>query len=245
MASNVPPMPGAAGVPAPKKTSPVVWVLLGCGVFVVLIAAGMMVAGLFIAHKVKQAGFDTDLMARHPELAAVKMAVAVNPDAEIVSIDEDKSIVSIRDKKTGKVITLNFDDIKKGKWSLESEGQKVQIEGDKGSMVVSSSEGTTRFGTGAVKLPNWFRAYPGANPQGLSSQGSNGSAGTFGFKTNDPQEQVASFYEDELKKAGLTVETLKHPGGAILSAEGSGRKAVVTIASEGSGTAVNGTFEEK
>jgi hypothetical protein len=249
MASNVPPMPGAAGAPAPKKTSPVVWILAGCGVLVVLIAVVLMVGGLFIAHKVRQAGFDSELIQRHPELAAVKMMVAANPNAELVSIDENRGIVSIRDKKTGKVVTLNFEDIKKGRMSLEQDGQKVSIEGhgegDTGSVVVNSPEGTAVFGGGAVKLPAWFPAYPGAKAQGFSTQGASGSAGGFGFKTSDSPDQVATFYEDELKKAGLRVDVTKHSGGAILSAEAGARKVVVNVMADGSGASVNGTFEEK
>jgi hypothetical protein len=250
MASNVPPMPGAAGAPvAPKKTSPVVWVLLGCGVLVVLIAAGLMVAGLFVAHKVRQAGFDSELIQRHPELAAVKMMVAANPDAELVSIDENRGVVSIRDKKTGKVVTLNFEDIKKGRMTLEADGQKVSIEGhgqgDTGSVVVNSPEGSATLGAGAVKLPAWLPAYPGTKAQGFSTQGASGSAGGFGFKTGDSPDQVATFYSDELKKAGLKVELMKHPTGAILNAEAGSRKAVVNVMADGSGASVSGTFEEK
>ena len=80
MASNVPPLPPppppGAGLPAPKKVSPVVWILGGCAVLVFLGVAAMTVGGLFIAHKVKQAGLDPDLMQKHPEVAVVKMIVA-------------------------------------------------------------------------------------------------------------------------------------------------------------------------
>lgn len=249
MASNVPPMPGAAGAPAPKKTSPVVWILAGCGVLVVLIAGALAVGGFFIAHKVKQAGLDSELLQKHPELAAVKMMVAMNPNAELLNIDEDRGIVSIRDKRTGKVITMNFEDIKKGRLTLEEDGKKVSIEGhgegDTGSVVVNSPEGTASFGAGAVKLPSWLPAYPGAAAQGFSSQGASGSAGGFGFKTSDSLDQVVRFYEDGLKTAGLAVDVTKHAGGAMLSGEAGTRKAVIHVLADGSGAAVNGTFEEK
>ena len=177
MASNVPPLPPPppppAGLPAPKKVSPVVWILGGCAVLVVLAVAAMMIGGLFIAHKVQQAGLDPDLLQKHPELAVVKMMVAANPDAELVSIDESRGIVTVRDKKTGKTVTMNFEDIKRGKMSFESEGKKVEMEGhgegDTGSFTVKTDEGTAKFGAGAVKMPAWLPAYGGVSVQGFVS----------------------------------------------------------------------------
>lgn len=254
MASNVPPLPPppppGAGLPAPKKVSPVVWILGGCAVLVFLAVAAMTVGGLFIAHKVKQAGIDPELMQKHPELAAVKMMVAVNPDAELVSIDEDKGIVTVRNKKTGETVTMNFEDIKNGKLSFESGGQKVllqgQGQGDTGSFTVSTDKGTAKFGAGAVKLPAWLPAYGGATVvQGFSSQAAGGSAGTFSFKTADGTDKLIAFYKDALEKAGFTVESMQHPGGALLSGRAGGRSALVNVMADGSGSTVTGTFEDK
>jgi hypothetical protein len=96
-----------------------------------------------------------------------------------------------------------------------------------------------------VKLPAWLPAYSGAKPEGFSTEGTSGSAGGFGFKTSDSAGKVAAFYDDELKKAGFKVEVTTHASGAILNAESGTRKAVLNITADGSGAAVNGTFEEK
>lgn len=253
MASNVPPMPPppppGAGLPAPKKVSPVVWILGGCAVLVFLAVVVVMIGGLFIAHKVKQAGLDPELLQKHPELAVVKLMVAANPDAELVAIDEDKGIVTVRDKKTGKTVTMNFEDIKKGKMTFESEGKKVEMEGhgegDTGSFTVKTDEGTAKFGAGAVKLPAWLPAYGGASVQGFSSQTSGGSAGTFSFKANDTFDKVVEFYKDALQKAGFTVEVMQHPGGALLTGRTGGRTATINVVTDGSGSTVSGTFEDK
>jgi len=256
MASNVPPMPpppppGApgAGLPAPKKVSPVVWILGGCAVLVFLAVAAVTVGGLFIAHKVKQAGFDPELMQKHPELATVKMMVAVNPDAELVNIDEDRGIVTVRNKRTGETVTMNFEDIKKGKISFESGGKKVELQGqgqgDTGSFTVKSDQGTATFGAGTVKMPAWLPAYGGSTVQGFSSQTANGSGGTFSFKTGDATDKVIAFYKDALEKAGFTVDSMQHPGGALLSGRAGGRSATVNVMAEGSGSTVTGTFEDK
>ncbi len=271
MASNIPPLPPGPGgplpggppppygapvppgapmpAPAPKKVSPIVWILGGCAVLVVLGALAVTLGGLFIFHKVKQAGLDPDLLERHPELAVVKMMVAANPDAELVSVDEDRGVITVRDKKTGKTITANFEDIKNGKFTLESEGKKVEIQGqgqgDTGSVTVKTDEGTAKFGAGAVKLPSWLPAYSGASMQGMSSQSAAGSMGTFSFTTSDASDKVIAFYKDALEKSGLKVETMQHPAGAVLTGEGGGHKATISVMSQGGNSTVNGTFEDK
>ena len=254
MASNVPPMPPpppppAAGLPAPKKVSPVVWILGGCAVLAFLVVAAVMIVSFVVVHKVKQAGLDPELLQKHPELAVVKMMVAANPDAELVNIDENRGIVTVRDKKTGKTVTMNFQDIKNGKMSFESEGKKVEMEGhgegDTGSFTVKTDEGTAKFGAGAVKMPAWLPAYGGASVQGFSSQSAGGSAGTFSFKASDPFDKVIEFYKEALQKAGFTVEVMQHPGGALMTGRTGGRTATVNVIAEGGGSSVSGTFEDK
>ncbi len=250
MASNVPPMPPvppvppAAGLPAPKKVSPVVWILGGCAVLVFLGVLAASLGGFLFVHKLKQAGFD-----KHPEVAIVKMMVAANPNAELVNIDEDRGIVTVRDRRTGQTVTLNFEDIKKGKMSLESEGKKVELEGhgqgDTGSFTVKSDQGTAKFGVGAVQMPAWLPAYAGANVQGFSTQNAGGTGGTFTFKSNDAPDKVIAFYKDALGKAGLTVEAMSLPSGALLTGRAGGRTAAINVVAEGGGSAVSGTFEDK
>jgi hypothetical protein len=250
MAGNASPMPPPpAGGPAPKKVSPVVWILGGCAVLVVLFVVALTLGGLFIAHKARQAGLDPELIQKHPELAIVKMAVAANPNAEIVAIDENKGIVTVLDKKTGKTVTMNFEDIKRGKLRFESEGKRVELEGqgqgETGTVTVRTDEGTTKFGAGGVQMPSWLPAYGGASPQGFSSQSAAGSTGGFNFKTAEAPEKVIAFYKDALAKAGLTIDTMQYPGGTLLTGKGGGRTATVHVTVEGSSTAVSGTFQDK
>jgi hypothetical protein len=247
MATNVPPVP-PQGAPTPKKISPIVWILIaiaGLCMFVVIAVAAL---GFFAYHKAKQAGFDISLLEKKPELAFIKMAVAANPDAELVSIDEGRGIATVKDKKTGKVVTMNFEDLRKGRISFSEGGRNVTIEtqgqGEQGSVAVTTEEGTTRIGAG-VKLPAWLPAYSGAKAEGVSALGAGGASGGFGFKTADAPDKVASFFETELKKGGFEVELTKHAAGAMLTATSGGRKAVLNILADGSGSAVNGSFEDK
>lgn len=52
-----PPLPPSGAAPQ-RKTNVLLWVLIGVGTLFVLFIVGLMAAGLFVAHKVKQASVD-------------------------------------------------------------------------------------------------------------------------------------------------------------------------------------------
>jgi hypothetical protein len=191
-----------------QKSSALVWILGGCGGLIVLAAITGGMTMYYLAHKAKQFAHG---MEKNPALAVAKMMAAVNPDVEVVSTDEDKGTITVRDKKTGKLLTMNLQDAQKGKFVFEQDGQKVEMqahgEGDKGSLELKSGDGSMKFGTDG-KMPDWLPAYPGSTPKGVfSMQSGKGSGGSFGLTTNDSIDQVVRYYEDALKKAGLTVKT--------------------------------------
>ncbi|HXU30448.1 MAG TPA: hypothetical protein VN851_07730 [Thermoanaerobaculia bacterium] len=167
----------------PKKTSPWVWVGVGCLVLLLLGCATCV----FIGYKAKQKfGSVAEDFQKNPELAGVKLAIQMNPDLELVSSDEAAKTVVVRDKKSGKEMTLNFEDIKNGKFSMEgSDGEKVNI------------------GGGTSNLPDWLPAYPGATA--TNSFSANGESTTM-LSTTDSSDQALTFYEEKLKEAGFTVE---------------------------------------
>lgn len=227
---------------AKKKTSPVVWVLAGCLGLIVIGAVILTVGGFFVARKVEQAG-------GNPAFAAAKLIAQMNPEVEVLESNEDKGTITVREKKTGKVITLDFRDIQKGRMVFTGEGgEKVEIggEGKSGSVEVKTREGTMRIGGGGeVNAPDWVPEYPGSRPEGaFESQGQEGEAGAYHFKTGDPVEQVAAFYEKALKGAGFEVQkNTMQAGGkstAILVAKDSGekREATVAVSQEEGGTQV-------
>ncbi|HVN06452.1 MAG TPA: hypothetical protein VMT86_18660 [Bryobacteraceae bacterium] len=97
------------GIPAPRRFSPLIWVL--AAMFGLFVLGG----GLVLVHQAKHAGVDARLMRNNPGLATAKLLAATNPDIEIISTDEDKGKVTIRQKSTGKVITVDLDKMKQGK----------------------------------------------------------------------------------------------------------------------------------
>jgi hypothetical protein len=247
----------APNLPAKRKTSPLVWILAAIAGIVVIFGLLLVAGGIFIFTKAKQAGLDPDLMRENPALAVAKMVAAVNPDVDIVDVDEGEGLITLRDKKSGKTVTVDFEQLKQGKISFESdEGERVTLEaegeGDVGSLRVESPEGTFQYGAASsAEMPGWMPAYPGAGVEGImSSQTPEGRGGAFSFTTSHPVEQVMKFYAEGLERAGLEVTTVhqggREPGGIVRGAdEERERNAMVIIGTDSDGTTVNVTFAEK
>ena len=250
-----PPQPPAAA-PASKKRSPLFWILGGCLVLIVVAGIIAVSTGVFIARK---AGLDPALMKQNPGLAVAKMMATMNPDIEVLSVDEDRGIIRVREKKTGKTMTMNLKDAQNGKIVFQDDQNKnveiqAQGEGEKASVEIRSSEGTMRMGASAAgQLPDWLPSYPGAEGAGtFGFSAENGNAGSCAFKTGDSVESVASFYEGALKNAGFVVQktTTQIPGKGsfimLMAANDNTRRNVhVTAASSEEGTTINLSFETK
>jgi hypothetical protein len=193
----------------PKKTSPWVWILGGCGVLVVLIVLALVATGLFVAKKVKDAGFDPTLMKKNPAVAVTKMMAAMNPDIEVMNVDEDRGVITVRDKKTGKSMTMNFEDVKKGKIVMKDDkGEEVTLQGSGGAgglLSMKSKDGSVNIG-GKWNPPSWVPTYPGATVSASASgQDAEQSGGAGFFETSDSLEKVLDYYEHELKGQRMQV----------------------------------------
>ena len=248
-----PPVPTAPQAPAQKKkVSPFVWILAGCGGIMIAALLALLAGGVFVAHKVKQAG-------EHPEMAVAKIIAAANPDVEVVSSDESKGTITLRNKKTGEEITMNLADIKKGKIDFTNEkGESVSVsaqgKGGSGSFEVHSKEGSMTVGAGAGKdIPGWVPLYGGEKPQGSwSTRKGDEVSGTFSLSTTDDAAKVLDFYAAALERDGFTVKrnTMSSDGavsGGILTgdADGGARSVSVTVSSDDGTTSVMVSYEVK
>ena len=253
-----PQTPGGAP-PAPQKSSGakiILWIV-GIVVGLILISfASCAVLGFYAMHKAKQAGFDSDLMKKNPGLATAKMAVAMSPDTEIVSSDDNAGTITVRDKKTGKVVTMKFDPQKKAMVITDENGKTTSMtmtgEGANASMEMKGPEGTMKIGNSSDKTPDWVPVYPGSSPQGTFSASSGSEqTGSYTFVTKDPANKVISFYGDSLKSGGFAVSNMTSNSdgkvGGMVSGEDKGNKraVVVSLGTENDGTHVNVTFSIK
>ena len=247
-ASSQPPLPPG------KKSNILIWILGGIVALIVGVTAMCGLAGYFIMHKAKQAGFDSGLLTTNPAYAAAKMAATMNPDVDTVSTDDGSGTITVRDKKTGKTTTLKFDPDKKTMVVTDENGKeatvRVNTDGDKGSVEVQSADGNMKFGASASgQMPGWMPVYPGSSPTGtFSTQTKEGSQSSFTFKTQDAPAKVMSYYQDQLKSGGFSINMATNtPQGGMVMAEDSGktRSLMITASSSSDGTDVSLTAIEK
>ncbi|HQT93623.1 MAG TPA: hypothetical protein PK435_03240 [Thermoanaerobaculaceae bacterium] len=256
MASNTPqspaptaPPPAQPAAPAPQKkgTSPLVWILGGCGGVLVLAAIAFGVMTYFVVHKVK--GYAASAT-KNPAVFAAKLAVAANPDLEVVASDDESGTVTIRNKKTGEEITMNAADIKNGRLKFKNEkGEEVTFEGSgqkgKEGLRIKSSKGTMAFGdVEAVKMPAWVPVYAGAKVMASTRQKTeDGFTGTYSFQTPDAAAAVLARYESELDGAGFAVE--RQSAGALgsLHAKADGGARTVSVSAIPIGATTHVTVE--
>lgn len=254
MTSMPPPTPPAA---PSKKTSPWVWLGLGCAAIIVVGLVAVAVLTFWVGHKVKSY---SDLAQKNPAMAAAKLAVAANPDAEVVSEDDSAGTITVRNKKTGETITMDTSDIKNGRLRFKNEkGEETTFEGKgaggKGSFKVKSNRGEMTFGAGSeASVPDWVPSYPGATAAGTySSKSDEGIAGGYSFQTADSPDEVMAYFESRLKGDGYDVNrsNFEHNGktsGGIVqgTANGGARTVQMTVsATDGGGTSVAVVYSEK
>lgn len=240
--SSMPPPPPMqpAQPPAPpaKKTNILVWIAAGCGVLVLVVLVVMIAGGIFLGRKAKEFAAGAE---KNPALVVAKMIAAANPDIEVVAEDADAGTLTLRNKKTGEIITMNAEDIKDGKITFKSDKGEVTItgsgkEGEEG-FKIESDEGTIEFGAGASStLPDWLPAYPGAESRGTYSGEAKGkAAGAVQFETPDSVAEVLAFYEKELKSAGFATEVTKVDrdgslvGGTLTAKDEAGGRTVTVV----------------
>src|SRR5437763_11593227 len=117
--------PAATAVPAaaPRKTSPIVWVLLALGGVFFLAVIGAVATGAFFVHKARQAGIDGELFRNNPGLAVGRMIAAVHPNLDVVRTNEGDGTVTLRDRHTGKQFSINIDAARRGSLTLKADDE--------------------------------------------------------------------------------------------------------------------------
>ncbi len=247
------PQPQPQMQPKKKGLGPVAWIAIGCGGLIVLSVIVLVAGGLFVAHKVKEAGFDPALWEKNPTLAASKMVATLNPDLEVIKTDEDKGIITVKNKKTGKIMTLDLQDVKNGHIVFKSGDKEVDIQGKNtgqgGSLTVKGDDGkTTTFQSGpeSVKnIPDWVIMYPGTTPtNGFAFNQDTKGTGNFTAATSDSLEDVTAYFKNQLEGEGYTVKvktfSFNERNGAMITGENNSenRKIMVNLNREGDQTKI-------
>jgi len=246
------------GAQTPERTGlhPLAWVGIGCGVLMVIIIAVVMVGGFFLARTVKNVAEDFE---DNPGLAAAKLIVRATPELEEVEVDEDAGTMTVRNTKTGELITVNFDDIKEGRFSWTADGEEVTVDvsdAEDGTVRIESDDGDGfAISTGAAvseEIPDWVPVYPGSEPANRGTMKTNDSVnGNFTLSTDDAVADVLEFYREQLKSVGFQVTVNTYSGGdnegAMINSvhEPENRSVIVVIGSDDGSTTANVTYSSK
>ncbi len=241
--------------PAKKGLPTWAWVGIGCGALIVLVMIVMTVGGLLVANKVKGVAADFE---DNPAMATARLIVKLNPELEEVSTDEEEGTITVRNTKTGEIVTVNFADIEEGKFSFTTgEGGEVTVDAsgvaESGSVNITTEDGSVVYQAGVVSenLPAWVPVYPGAEPADRHSLNtSDSTSGGFQLETSDPVAKVLEFYRSALEGEGyaISVNTFSQDdaqGGMVNgSNEDSGRTVMAILNSEDGTTTVNVNYSE-
>lgn len=243
---------------APRKTSPVVWILVAVLGLFVLFGIAVIGGGMFLVHKARQAGLDPALMRTNPALATAKLLAATNPDLEVVSHDDGRGLVTIRQRSTGKTVTMNLDEMKHGKITFREDGKdavtlEAHGDGSTGSLQVKSGTESLTMGANQGAPPAWIPAYPNSKPANTYSVTGDGhTSATFQFQTQDAAKDVVAFYEQGLKHNGFTINAATtgdsgtSAGGLVTGKDtANNRTVLVTVGSDNKGTSVSVTYTQK
>ncbi len=229
-----------------KKGLPIwAWVGIGCGGLSILVLVVVLAAGFFVANKVKDVAGDFE---DNPAMATAKMIVKLNPELEEVATDEEAGTITVRNKKTGEEITVNFDDIQEGKLSFTTDKGEVTVDAsdleESGSMTVTNEEGSVVFATGkpaAQDLPSWVPMYPGTQPSSRHSMRTETTlSGGFEITTADAVADVLEFYRAALESAGYSISVNTYTqdtteGGMVNGNNEAEERSVVVILSREAG----------
>jgi len=147
----------------------------------------------------------------------------------------------MRNKSDGKIVSFRFDADKKSLVMTGDDGKEVRIG--------ASGDGKDRRGGGAIGGGHhalWRGRQQGSgvgpglsrsSPEGnYSADTPQGSQSTFTFKTKDAPSKVMSYYQDQLKSTGFTMnQMVTGDQGGMVTAEDSDKKRslVVTVGSSG------------
>ena len=245
-----PPPTGGGTQPPKKKGGALKWVLIGCLGLILVSGLFFVTCSMFVAKKAKDFAGE---MSENPAGTLARMAVRANPDLEIVEDDPEAGKLTIRDKRSGEEITIDYEDIQEGRISFDTPEGKLDIDaqgGADGVVRMETPEGErTVYGAGgdAADLPDWIPAYAGGSAPEVAytRRGGGTNAGAYTFTTSDSPSRVIRFYEEALQAEGF--EVVVHSaaeGGLVTASSDDGRTAQVTANREDDGTKVAVNFSE-
>lgn len=235
--------PPPVGQPPKKGLSGLAIAGIGCGALILVAFIAFVGLGMWGVSKVKEvAGEDWQ---KNPVKAGMMLALKMNPEIEIVSTDDAKGEVTIKNKKSGETITMSYDEAAKGKFEIStSKGERVTFDGSQagqGAVRVRTNDGETVLGTAAASAPpSWVPVPEGLVSEkrgGMRVNNAQGESGLLAGEVPGTSQEAAAKYEAVLKSAGF--ETTKSS-----VAIGTGSTEIIDCKKDGGKTAVKVTVTQ-
>ncbi len=216
-------------MPAKKKMGALGWLAIGCLAFIILAGIGFTTCTYFVGKKVKDFAEDVE---DNPE-RLVERLIELNPDLEVVETHEDGK-VTIRERETGKQITVDWSDITSGNISFESDEGSVDIGAD--GVTVTDKEGDeTAYGADAnQQIPDWVPVVTGIDPNVLMSAS---DTGLYIAESTSNHSTLAGLYQQRMQTSGFELTTTEAPDSTTLQGrdDANDRTLVVWVGSPDSG----------
>ena len=242
-------MPGPAFASS-KIMGPVAWLILALLALGAAASAAVVFAGVALVRSlippVEQSSGNPDQGAQ----ALARFLTSTHPEVEVLSVEQKNDRVTLRDRKTGKVVTQTIESARAGKFRFQ-EGVTVSPEeaalpdfsaGLRQPAVITDIDKP-------LKLPEWIPTYPFSEPHGALPSP---SGGTFRFDTRDTLSEVLAFYQEALKRSGFQITATGTTGeaktlkGTLTAMDArSDRNVLVNAESGAGGTTVTVTFSHK
>jgi len=114
------------------------YIAIGCGALALLGLVAGGIATWYFTKKAKE-------FAGNPAYATLRLAVAANPDLETVASDDKTGHITVKDKRTGQVTTLDISSMKDGTLRIGGDGGEMVLGGGadgKGQLTIRGKDGS-------------------------------------------------------------------------------------------------------
>ncbi|HEY4301423.1 MAG TPA: hypothetical protein VGM73_11140 [Candidatus Didemnitutus sp.] len=223
--SDPTPPPAAAAAPAPKSSGSRVVIIVVCVIFgMFLLIGGCVATCVYVAAKkareISRSAHDK------PVYTSILMAATLNPDVQVVSKDEAAATITVRNKRTGEVTTIDtkqynsesvteaIEKMTQGVAAATKAAQSAAAHAQAAAGSESAVPDTSGISAGKAaamddivrKLPASAPGYPGGATQeaSLNAVGSVRTA-QYTFLTLDKIDAVLDFYAGKAQAVGYAL----------------------------------------
>jgi hypothetical protein len=188
------------------------WVIGGCLGLIVMGAAVIGVIGFIAVQKATEV---TREFEKRPVFMAANALVTLNPEIELVEADEESESITIREKATGKTITVKLEDLQEGRVSFtdgkgeqptlqaQSEGPNasIQLHGPDGQPVANAHKG------GTVEFPEWAPVPQGTYSNSAKTRTNGATIWVATVTTGGTVKSIVDSIERDVTARGFRVNT--------------------------------------